>query len=363
MQLRKPEKKSISIYSNSNITQFPSAKPQLTNSEAEPHSIYIVGTGGTIAGTASSSTSANYTPSMLSVESLVKSIPALEDIGEELHAFNLFQICSEDLTTQHWLQLAKKVNELLSLHDVRGVVITHGTDTLEETAYFLDLVVKSTKPVVIVGSMRASTSLSADGSLNLFNALSLVHSPDADGRGVMVLMNDTIYDARDVTKTNTTMVNTFSSPNSGPLGHINYGKVKFEKRVERHHTIETSFDVSELNDLPKVEIVYEYAGSSGSILKAAIASKPDGIVIAGMGDGNLASSDRALLRYAAEAGIQIVRSSRTGSGSVSELDKSHPQANLIAGDNLNPQKARILLMLSLALSRQVNDIRKNFSLY
>lgn len=243
--------------------------------------------------------------------------------------------------------------------------ITHGTDTLEETAYFLDLVVKSDKPVVVVGSMRASTSMSADGPLNLFNAVAVVHAAESAGRGVMVMMNDTIYDGRDVTKSNTTQVNTFNSPNSGPIGHVNYGKVTFERRVERKNTTETPFDISNLDDLPTVEIVYEYAGSKGGVLKAVIAQKPDGIVIAGSGDGNLTAPDKALLKYAGDAGIQIIRSSRTGSGRVTETDIDYPNAEngTVAGDNLNPQKARILLMLSLTNTRQVSEIRKHFSLY
>ena len=266
------------------------------------------------------------------------------------------------MTSQLWLQLAKRVNSLLASPEVKGVVITHGTDTLEETAYFLDLVVKSQKPVVIVGSMRASTSMSADGPLNLYNALAVIHDPESAGRGVMVMMNDTIFDGRDVTKCNTTQLNTFHSPNSGPLGHVNYGKVKFEKRVERKNTTETPFDVSELTDLPIVEIVYEHAGSTGRMLQAAIALKPDGIVVAGSGDGNLHAKDKALLKYASDGGIQIVRSSRTGSGFVTETDIDYPKTEngTIAADNLNPQKARILLMLSLTRTKQACEIRNDF---
>ena len=357
------------VYAHATVTHFrksstPAFKKK-TQSEAAPSSIYIVGTGGTIAGTAASSTAATYAPSQLSVEQVIAAIPAITDFEENIHASNLFQVNSEDMTSQLWLQLAKRVNTLLASPDVKGVVITHGTDTLEETAYFLDLVVKSNKPVVIVGSMRASTSMSADGPLNLYNALAVIHAPESAGRGVMVMMNDTIYDARDVTKCNTTQLNTFNSPNSGPIGHVTYGKIKFEKRVERKNTTETTFDVSDLNELPTVEIVYEYAGSTGKLLKAAIALKPDGIVIAGSGDGNLHARDKALLRYASEAGIQIARSSRTGSGSVTETDIDYPNTEngTVAADNLNPQKARILLMLSLTQTKQACEIRKNFSLY
>lgn len=259
---------------------LPLQQPQLTKS-----SIYILGTGGTIAGTADSSTSANYAASKLAITSILDSIPELKKIDEEIRAFDVFQICSEDITTKHWLELAKKVNQLLAMPSVTGVVITHGTDTLEETAYFLDLVVHSDKPVVLVGAMRAATSMSADGPLNLFNALSVVHAPTAKGQGVMVVMNDTIYDARTVTKCNTTQVHTFQAPNAGPLGHVHYGNVHFERKVLRQHTVDTPFDVMQLEELPTVEIMYEHAGSSGAVLKAIIGQKPDGIVIAGVGDG------------------------------------------------------------------------------
>lgn len=365
MKSQRPSKE-MSYTKPSNITYFQPASPRsVKKQESVPSLIYIVGTGGTIAGTASSATSASYAPSKLNVAQLIETMPDIKKFDEEIQTVDLFHINSEDISAQDWLRMAKEVNNLLQLSDVKGVVITHGTDTLEETAYFLDLAIKSDKPVVLVGSMRASTSLSADGPLNLFNALSVVHSPDACGRGVMVMMNDTIYDGRDVTKCNTTQINTFDSRNSGSIGHVNFGKVEFEKRVTRKHTTETPFEISNLDDLPTVEIVYEYAGSKGAGLKSAIKRKPDGIVIAGVGDGNLPAPDRALLAHAKELGIRIIRSSRTGSGRVT-ADSNEPayvNNDLIAGDNLNPQKARILLMLSLTLTRQVNEIRNNFSLY
>lgn len=357
------------VYANATpFSQFKPAVIQLDSAakvETAPSSIYIVATGGTIAGAATSSVSATYEAGKLSVEQLTAAIPGLDNFDEDIHTLNLYHIDSSDVTISHWLQLAKKINELLKNDDIKGVVITHGTDTMEETAYFLDLVVKSDKPVVLVGSMRAATSLSPDGPLNLFNAISLIHSDEAKGRGVMVLMNDTIFDGRDVTKCNTSQTNTFSAPNSGPIGHVNYGEVEFHKNATRKHTHETTFDVDALSDLPNVEIVYEYAGSRGNVLKAVIAQKPEGIIIAGTGCGNVTAADKALLRYAREAGIQIIRSSRTGSGKVTynNVDGLDAEIGLIAGDNLNPQKARILLMLSLTQTKVVEEIRKNFATY
>lgn len=370
MQVRRGsgELTNLKSFTHTNILQFKAAQPVVEQpaKDVQPHSIYIVGTGGTIVGTAASATAATYAPSQLTVEQLIESMPALKDFGDDLHAVSLYKVNSEDLTTEHWLNLGKKVNELLADPEVKGVVITHGTDTLEETAYFLDLVVKSHKPVVIVGSMRASTSLSADGPLNLYNALAVIHSEDAKGRGVMVMMNDTIYDGRDVTKRNTTQVNTFDAPNSGSIGHVTYGQVHFERSPTRKNTTATPFDIANLEDLPRVEIVYECAGSSGVMMKAAVESKPAGIVIAGSGDGNLHARDRAFLKYAADAGITIVRSSRTGSGYVTEndgYDFPAKEDGTIAGDNLNAQKARILLMLSLAQNSQRCEIRDNFRKY
>lgn len=349
----------------SSATQFQPASPVVNDAvkpETAPSSIYVVGTGGTIVGVAATATTATYAPSQMSIADVLAGMPELKDFEEKINAFNLFKVDSNDMTTQHWLQLAKKVNELLISPDVKGVVITHGTDTLEETAYFLDLVVKSDKPVVIVGAMRAATSMSADGPLNLYNALAVIHSPESKGRGVMVVMNDTIYDGRDVTKTNTTQVNTFNAPNAGPIGHVIYGRVGFERQVTRKNTTETPFDISNLNELPTVEIVYEHAGTTGKVLKAVVAQQPDGIVIAGMGDGNVHASDKAFLRFAREElGISIVRSSRTGSGRVTDVDNDLKE--YIPADNLNPQKARILLMLSLTKTKLANEIRNNFTRY
>lgn len=347
--------------SESNVVQLPA-----TASKPDTKTLYIVATGGTIAGSASSSVSSSYESGKLSIQELTRAVPELKQF-EDIQSVDLFHIDSSDITTQHWLTLAKKVNELLQQDDVKGVVITHGTDTLEETAYFLDLVIKSKKPVVLVGSMRAATSLSADGPLNLFNALCVANSPLSVGRGVMVVMNDTIFDARDVTKTHTTRVNTFNAPNSGAIGHVNFGDIEFSKKAERKNTVDTPFDINALAKLPEVEIIYEYAGSSGKLLKLAIDHiKPAGIVIAGTGDGNITFNDKALMEEARKQGIQIIRSSRTGSGKVTYdyVDHLDSRIGLIAGDDLNPQKARILLMLSLTLPKKEPEIiRQNFLTY
>lgn len=326
--------------------------------------IYLIGTGGTIAGNAPSAVSSEYQPGVLKEHTLLQNIPELAKVAN-IKTLDLFQIDSADISMSQWLTLAKTVNELLNKNDVAGVVITHGTDTLEETAYFLNLVVKSQKPIVLVGAMRASSSLSGDGPLNLFNAIKVASSADAKGKGVLVVINDQIFDARDVTKTNTTRVDAFKSLNTGPIGLVNFGLIHFYKTSLRRNTINTEFNISDLKSLPRVEIIYEYAGTDGRLFSDAIKHGVEGVVFAGTGDGNIAKSERDLLKLARDKGIIIVRSSRTGSGYVTynyvhDLDS---KLGLIPADDLNPQKARILLMLALTKTHDPALIKKYFSLY
>lgn len=327
--------------------------------------IYVIGTGGTIVGTAASSVEQTYQPSTLSVANVIEKMPELQNLGNHIEIVDLFRVNSEDLTDEHWLKLARCINQLLANDNAKGVVVTHGTDTLEETAYFLNLVIKSDKPVVIVGAMRPATSLSADGPMNLYNAMAIVHAPDSNNRGVMVILNDTIFDARNVTKTNTTQPNTFASPNGGPIGHVYCGKVTFERKVTRKHTRETPFDISQIEQLPKVNILYGHAGMDGCLMEALAQQKPAGIVYAGVGDGNLHATVKAKLKYLNDRGIIVVRSSRTGSGYVTLTNDDFPAtpSGTISANNLNPQKARILLMLTLTQSHRLEDIHQNYMRY
>lgn len=228
---------------------------------ADKPNVMILATGGTIAGTgATSTTTVGYTAAKVGVERLIEAVPELKNVAN-VKGEQVFQIASENMTNDHWLKLSKRVNELLAQRDVDGIVITHGTDTMEETAYFLNLTVKSDKPVVLVGAMRPSTTMSADGPMNLYNAVVTASDPASKGRGVMVAMNDTVLDARDVTKTNTTGVQTFASPNFGPLGYLHNGKIDYQRSPARQHTSKTPFDVSKLDKLPQVGIVYSYANA------------------------------------------------------------------------------------------------------
>lgn len=187
----------------------------------------------------------------MAIETLIAAVPEMKNVAD-VQGEQVVKIGSQDMNDEVWLKLAKRVNELLAKDDVDGIVITHGTDTMEETAYFLNLTVKSDKPVVLVGAMRPSTAMSADGPMNLYNAVVTASDPASKGRGVMVAMNDTVLDARDVTKTNTTGVQTFASPNFGPLGYIHNGKIDYQRSPARQHTSKTPFDVSKLDKLPQV---------------------------------------------------------------------------------------------------------------
>lgn len=330
-------------------------------SEIDTNSIYIIGTGGTIAGNAATKTSLSYESGKLNTFQLTQEIPDIKKFGT-IKTIDLFHIDSSDITIENWLLLAKTINELLQQSHIKSIVVTHGTDTLEETAYFLNLVIKSHKPVVLVGSMRPASSISPDGPINLYNALAVAASPESLGKGVLVTMNDQIFNARDVTKTHTTNVDTFKSLNTAPLGHVNFGEVNYQKTSIRKNTLDTPFDVSQLTDLPRVEIIYEYAGTNGCLLEYAIKTRVDGIIIAGSGNGNMAESERNLLKKAREQGINIVRSSRTGSGNVTynAVQQLDSEFGLIPADNLNPQKARILLMLALTLTSESEQIYRYF---
>ena len=221
--------------------------------------VTILATGGTIAGSgATSTTTVGYTAATVGVDALLNSVPELKKVAN-VRGEQVFQIASENMNNDYWLKLAKRVNTLLAQDDVDGIVITHGTDTIEETAYFLDLVVKSRKPVVIVGAMRPSTAISADGPINLYNATLVAASEEAIGKGVLVVLNDQINAARDVTKSNTSTADTFRTPDLGMLGYVQGNKPYFYHLSTRKNTADTEFDIASLDMLPQVDIVYGYA--------------------------------------------------------------------------------------------------------
>ena len=323
--------------------------------------VVILATGGTIAGAGvTSTTTVGYTAAVTAVEKLIENVPELSKIAN-VKGEQTAQIASESMTMEIWLKLAKRINTLLAQDDVDGVVVTHGTDTLEETAFFLNLVVKSEKPVVLVGSMRPGTAMSADGPLNLYRAVILAGSKDAAGKGVMVMLNDTINGGREVTKTITDRVDTFQAPMTGVLGVFSGDQPVFYRKSLRKNTTETEFDVTYLDSLPRVDIVYHYAGNAGTMIDAAVNAGAKGIVHAGTGNGSIGKAEYPAMENALKNGVVVVRSSRVGSGIISRNGEANDDKyGFIASDNLNPQKARILLMLALTKTKDVNRIQQMF---
>lgn len=323
--------------------------------QAKPK-ILVLATGGTIAQTTGKD-------SVLSGSALVAAVPGL-DAAADVSAEQVAQVSSPDITAEVWLRLARRIDEVLASGAADGVVVTHGTDTLEETAYFLDLVVKSDKPVVVVGSMRGSGSVSADGPANLANAVAIAADPAAKGAGVLVTLNDGIYAARDVTKTNTTGLDAFKAPDVGALGIMQGRKPHFYRTTTRPHTAATEFDVSTLRALPRVAIVYSYVDVGPALLNAAIGDGAKGIVYAGTGNGSIPKAMQPAVAAGVGRGVVVVRSSRVNGGLV-ERNGEHDDDALgtVTSDSLNPQKARVLLMLALTKTSDAKQIQQMFSRY
>lgn len=325
--------------------------------------VFILATGGTIAGSAESNTSVGYTSGAVTVDVLLQAVPSVKEIAV-IHGEQIASIGSQDMNDKVWLKLAKRVNELLRADSVDGIVITHGTDTMEETAYFLQLVVKSNKPVVLTGSMRPSTALSADGPLNIYNAVAVAADPNAKGRGVLVAANDEVHSGRDITKTNTTSVQTFMSPQYGLIATTLYGKQTFFRVPYRLHTEKSEFTVDGVESLPRVDVIYAHADMSADMIDAAVKNGAKGIVVAGVGDGNMTTPALEALARAAKAGVVCVRSSRVPTGRTwrnSEIDDD--KYGLVAAGELLPAKARVLLKLCLMKTSDVKKIQTYFDTY
>ena len=331
--------------------------------QAKPK-IMILATGGTIAGAQASTSEAGYKSGSFSVDDLIKAVPQLKDLAD-ISGEQVANIGSQTMNHEVWLKLAKRVNEVLK-GDADGVVITHGTDTMEETAFFLSLVVKSDKPVVLVGSMRPATAISADGPANLYNAVALAGNPEAKGRGPLVVLNDEIHYAHEAQKTNSTALDTFKSPNRGRAGVMNTGKAYFFSQNTVRHTTKSEFSVDgkEVKDLPRVDIVYSYANFGRDTIDFLVGKGVKGIVLAGVGDGNSTDDAIAALADAAKKGIAVVRATRTGSGLVvRNVEVDDDELGFIAGMELNPQKARVLLMLGLMKTKDAKALQEMFMQY
>ncbi len=317
--------------------------------------VHVIATGGTISNTGGE---------RLTGEELVKSLPGIERIAR-VTVEQFTNVASGSITHANWRDLALRINELYRTRpELRGIVVTHGTDTMEETAYFLDLTVASCNPVIVTGAMRQATAIGADGTATLFDAISTAASPAAARRGTMVLLNDEIFAARDVTKIHTTRPDAFDSPTRGPLGDVTR-RVEFYHPASRTACAQAEFAVTPTMVFPRVDVVYTYLGADSVVVQALVDAGAKGIVVAGAGAGATTPAQGAALRRARERGVAIVTASRTGSGSVGgggggRGGQPGQGAQLGAGD-LTPQKARIRLMLALVQSTDPAEVARRFT--
>ena len=318
--------------------------------EGSAGTVVVLGTGGTIAGKAGDAADhIGYRAGQIGVEALLAAVTPQAGAAADVRwvTEQVAQIDSKDMSVALWQKLAARVNALLSQPDVAGAVITHGTDTLEETAYYLHLTVNSRKPVVLTAAMRPATALSADGPLNLLNAVRVATDPISAGRGVMVAINNQIHCARDVIKTSTYKVDAFQSPEIGVLGWVQDERVAFQRAPLQYHTVESEF-VGLSGELPAVEVVSSYAGVSRIAVDALVEAGVQGIVVAGTGNGSLHALLQQALAEAVQRGVTVVRSARVGSGHVMRNGAApDDQYGFVSAGNLHPFKARVLLMLAL----------------
>jgi len=324
--------------------------------------VVVLATGGTIAGAASSDVQAAYTSGQVGVDQLIAAVPQAKKLAT-LRGEQISNIGSQDMNDEVWLKLARRVNELAAMPDVEGIVITHGTDTIEETAYFLNLVVKTKKPVVMTAAMRPSTALSADGPLNFYNAVAVAANQAAGGRGVLVVINDWVHGAASLTKTSTTAVQTFLSP-LRLIGTVAYGDAEFYRGPVGRNTLDSEFSLDGVSALPRVDIIEAYENMDGKLIDAAAAAGDKGIVIAGVGNGNMTQAALAALAEVSKKGIVCVRSSRVVTGRVGRnVEVDDDKLGLIASEDLSPQKARVLLRLALLKQRSLADLQRIFQEY
>jgi L-asparaginase len=343
--------------------QAPAASSQAAPPTAGLPQVVVLATGGTIAGAAASDVQAGYKSGQVGVEQLLGAVPQAKKVAN-LRGEQIANIGSQDMNDEVWLKLATRVNQLAAMPDVAGIVITHGTDTIEETAYFLNLVVKSKKPVVLTAAMRPATALSADGPLNFYNAVAVAANKNAAGRGVLVVINDWIHGAASLTKTSTTAVQTFLSPLSGLIGTVAYGEAEFLRAPIGKNTADSEFSLDGVKTLPRVDIIMAHENMDGALIDAAVAAGAKGLVIAGVGNGNMTASALNALAAQAKKGIVCVRASRVAIGRVGRnVEVDDDKMGLVASLDLNPQKARVLLRLALAKTTDPKRIQRLFDEY
>lgn len=322
--------------------------------------ILIIGTGGTIAGKGKKGETAAYDSAQIQVDDLVAEIPELAELSN-LDSVELFSVDSCDVSFDKLLKLAKYINEKANDDKIDGFVVTHGTDTLEETAYFLNLTVKTKKPVVITGAMRPSTAISADGPFNLYQAVALATKDEAAGKGVMVVFSDSIFGARDISKVNTFRTDAFNQRDFGCIGYMRDDKAYFFNESTKLHTYKSEFDIQNIEKLPRVDIVTFCLDAETDILDYH-AEHSEGIILGGAGCGGSKTEWNDKIAEILASGKPVVRSSRVGNGLVTYGKDKIAEKGIFAG-SLSPQKARILLSLALTKTKDLNKLQEIFEKY
>lgn len=323
--------------------------------------IAIIATGGTIAGTGQAGKTVAYRAGEMKVNDIIQSIPLIKDIAD-IEEYQLMNVDSNEMNPSRWIELTNKINEIVQKDDIDGVVVTHGTDTLDETAYFLTLTLNTAKPVVVTGAMRPATATSADGPYNLYQAVCLATHEEASHQGVMGLFSNTIYSGRDIQKVNNYKVDAFDQKAFGCLGYMQDHEVYFFSRTFKHHTLSSRFSSHKLTDLPSVAVAYFYAGATSQLLYD-MAKNHHGIVLTGSGSGNYSQEWLAAMNDLSEQGIVFVRASRVNQGIVFDDEIFDPKHYCISANTLSAQKARVLLMLALSQTTDREEIRHIFNEY
>ncbi len=323
--------------------------------------IIVLATGGTLASVAPSRLILEYDAAAIPIEKLLGDLPELSNIAD-IHSEQITQINSENMTESTWIKLARRTQSLLQQDDIDGVVITHGTDTLEETAFFMNLVLKTSKTIVFTGAMRPANAISADGLRNLYNAVVLATSDDAANQGVLVTLNDEIHHARDVTKTNVNATNSFTSPRTGVMGYIHNEGAHFFRIPFRHYW-QSNLNIDKIDSLPNTQIIYGYVGSRRFLVDACVEHGTVGIISAGVGLGRQSKEVMDALIEARRRGVHIVRGSRVKGGMITREQELDDKNDFIVSDLLNPQKGRILLALALLETEDTETIQQIFNEY
>ena len=337
-----------------------SAASAVAMAQAAKPNVVVLATGGTIAGAgASAANSATYAAAKVPVDKLLAGLPELANVAK-VSGEQVFQIASESFTNEHLLRLGQRISALTKQADVDGIVITHGTDTLEETAYFLNLTVHTNKPIVLVGSMRPGTALSADGALNLYSAVSVAASKDAGGKGVLITMNDEIQSGRDVHKHINIKTEAFKSQ-WGPLGMVVEGKNYWFRAPVKRHTTQSEFNIDDIKALPAVDIVYGYSNMNTTGIEAYGKAGVKALIHAGTGNGSVAAQAVESLKTLRSQGVQIIRSARVPDGFVlRNAEQPDDKYDWVVAHDLRPQKARILAMVALTKTNDSKELQRIF---